>query len=321
MREHANQTSYAEALRQMTLRYERVVQALSILRQLDELDNPKLRISEVARGVLETVALGLAAENCSLMLVDDSGGYLELRAACSPMDEACTVFDPREWKGRRFKMGEGIVGKVAADCQAMLVPDVTQEKSFLKVAESAVEVRSLLCFPLKVENHVVGVLNLSHSSPGFFTVEAERTLEFIAERIARLLTGEHLRQQVQIAESRYRFIAEHASDGVILFNAHRRVLYANPAVEQLTGIVPDTFVEGHTPWESVIHPEDHTAYDLAWQNLLRNAEEVAVEYRSFGPDGALRRISQVNGPLCDVGGQVEGVIAVVRPLPGPVYPE
>jgi PAS domain S-box-containing protein len=313
--------SYAEALRQMTLRYERVVQALSILRQLDELDNPALRISEVAGGVLEAVAIGLAAENCSLMLVDDAGEYLELRAACSPMDEACKVFDPREWKGRRFKMGEGIVGKVAAECQPMRVPDVTQEKGFLKVAESSVEVRSLLCFPLKVEDRVVGVLNLSHSSPGFFTIEAERTLEFIAERIARLLTGEHLRQRVQIAESRYRFVAEHSSDGVVLFNAYRRVLYANPAVEQLTGVAPDTFLEGHTPWESIIHPEDHSAYDQAWETLLHKAEHVAVEYRSFGPDGVLRRLSQVNGPLCDVGGQVEGVIAVVRLLPDAVYPE
>ncbi|MFO7976482.1 MAG: GAF domain-containing protein [Candidatus Hydrogenedentota bacterium] len=321
MGQHSDRESYAEALRQMTLRYERVVQALSIMRQMDELDNPALRISEVACGVLEAVAVGLAAENCSLMLVDDSGDYLELRAACSPMDEAGKVFDPREWKGRRFKMGEGVVGKVAAEGRPMLVPDVMQEKSFLKVAESNVEVRSLLCFPLRVENRVVGVLNLSHSRPGFFTVEAERTLEFIAERIARLLTGEHLRQRVQIAESRYHFVAEHASDGVVLFNPYRRVLYVNSAVEQLTGVTPNTFVEGETPWESIIHPEDHAAYDRAWQTLLERTQEVAVEYRSFGPDGALRRLSQVNGPLCDVGGQVEGVIAVVRPLPDAVYPE
>jgi PAS domain S-box-containing protein len=299
----------------MTLRYERVVQALSILRQLDELDNPSLHLAEVARGVLEAVAVGLAAENCSLMLMDETGEYLELRAACSPMDEECKVFDPREWSGRRFKLGEGIVGKVAADCRAMRVPDVTQEESFLKLSQSAVEIRSLLCFPLRVEERLVGVLNLSHSSPDFFSVEAERTLEFIAERIARLLTGEHLRQRVQLAEARYRFIAQNASDGVVLFNAYRRVLFANPAVEDITGVAPDAFAQGQTPWESVIHPEDHEAYGAAWDTLLNEGARVAVEYRAFGPDGSLRRLSQVNEPLHDVGGQVEGVIAIVRQLP------
>ncbi len=318
--EHADTQSYAEALRQMTLRYERVVQALSILRHLDELDSPVLRISEVAGGVLEAVAVGLAAENCSLMLLDDTGEYLELRAACSPMDEASKVFDPREWSGRRFKLGEGIVGKVAAEGRPLRIPDVTLDDSFLKLSESPVSVRSLLCFPLRIESRLVGVLNLSHSSPDFFTIEAERTLEFIAERIARLLTGEHLRQRVQIAEARYRFIAEHVGDGVLLFNPCRRILYANPAIERLTGIAADLFTQGQAPWESVIHPEDRDAYDAAWDEMLQKVEQTAVEYRGFGPDGALRQLWQVNEPLADVGGQVEGIIAVVQHLPQTVSP-
>lgn len=312
---HSDTESYAGALRQMTLRYERVVQALSILRQLDELDNPCLQLSEVARGVLEAVSVCLAAENCSLMLLDATGEHLELRAACSPMDEACNVFNPFEWGGRRFRLGEGVVGKVAAEGRPMRIPDVTREDSFLNVADSPVDVRSLLCFPLRMDNRVVGVLNLSHSSPDFFTVEAERTLEFIAERIARLLTGEHLRQRVQLAEARYRFVAENTSDGILLFNPERRVLYANPAIERLTGIAPEALAQGQTPWESVIHPENHEAYDAAWKNLLQTSSRVSMDYRAFGPDGALRRMTQVNEPLLDMGGQVEGVIALVRRLP------
>ncbi len=189
--------SYIEALRQMTLRYERLVQALSILRRMDELDDPRRAIEAVFRGTLERIAFGMAAENCSLMLLDDSGERLELRAACSPFEEKGRFFEPGQWDGCRFAKNEGIVGKVFSSGEAIRIEDVQKHPDFLQVENSQVEIRSILCFPLKVNERITGVLNLSHSSPGFFTLESEHILAFVAERAARIFESHALRQSLK----------------------------------------------------------------------------------------------------------------------------
>jgi hypothetical protein len=76
--------AYAEALRQMTLSYERLVLALSILRQLDDLDDPEFSLDRICLRIAETVAFGLAAEHCHLWLLDPTGGESRLMACCSP---------------------------------------------------------------------------------------------------------------------------------------------------------------------------------------------------------------------------------------------
>ena len=71
MTDHNN--IYAKALQELTVRYDRIIQALSILKDLDNLDSPDNEFDQICRHLVETIASGLAAENCSLMLLDDSG--------------------------------------------------------------------------------------------------------------------------------------------------------------------------------------------------------------------------------------------------------
>ncbi|MFW6303569.1 MAG: hypothetical protein ACOC2L_03015, partial [Candidatus Sumerlaeota bacterium] len=90
---------YAEALRKMTRRHDQLVQGLSILRQIDDFDDPTLDIDTIFGCLLDTLSYGLGAENCSLMLLDSSERYMELRAACSPLEDGSRVYKSGDWEG------------------------------------------------------------------------------------------------------------------------------------------------------------------------------------------------------------------------------
>ena len=97
-KDSADARSYAEALQQLNRRYEGLVQTLSILRQMDAWDDPILDTDELCRKIVETVAFGLSAKNCSLMLLDGNGQFLDLRAACGPFEDEGKSFAPGAWQ-------------------------------------------------------------------------------------------------------------------------------------------------------------------------------------------------------------------------------
>ena len=310
--EDAKTRSYAEALREVTLRYEALVQDLSILRQIDEFDDPELDLSEICQKIVETLTHGLAAENCSLMLMDPKRQQLELRAASSPTEDRGRYYKAGEWFGKSFRVGEGIVGQVAQAGEVMRIDDVTQCVDFVRVGGSPTEVRSLLCFPIRVRGKTIGVLNLSHAEPGFFTLDTEKTLAFVAERAGRLLTSRLLQQQLRESEARYRLVAENAADAILVLDLNGRVLRANPAVEKITGIAEETWSREETAWETSILPEDRPKFQEHRLQVMKSKVPVTVEYRYVDSKGEIRHLEQKSSPLDDSLGQPMGMVAIIR---------
>ena len=312
MHEDPRTASYAKALREMTLRYEALVQDLSILRQIDEFDDPELDLSEICQKLVETLTHGLAAENCSLMLMDPKRQQLELRAASSPTEDRGRYYKAGEWFGKSFRVGEGIVGQVAQAGEVMRIDDVTQCADFLQVGGSPTEVRSLLCFPIRVRGRTIGVLNLSHGEPGFFTLEAEKTLAFVSERAGRLLASHLLQQQLRESESRYRLIAENAADVILVLDLNGHVLRANPAVEKIAGIAAGTWPRGGFAWDVGILPEDCSKFQEHRLDVMKSGVPATVDYRYVDPKGEIRHLEQKSSALNDSLGRPMGLVAVIR---------
>jgi len=304
--------SYAEALRETTLRFERLVQALSILRQMDELDDPECDMDEICRRMLETITFGLEAENCSLMLLDDDGEFLELRAACSPLENQGKSFGPGVWPGPKFRLGEGTVGRAAETGHAIRVDDVTLDEDFVPLGDSPIEVRSLLCFPLRVGGKTTGVLNLSHSEANFFSIESENTLTLVAERAARIFTSHLLRERLRQSEAHYRLVAENADDGILVFDRDGRVVSANPAVAHITGMPAEDIMRGEADWEYGIHPDDRQRFMAHRTKLFSNQIPSTMEYRYLDVHGEVHYLEQRSSPLLDSSGQVVGIVCIAR---------
>ena len=78
---------------------------------------------ETCKSILDVVIEEIEAENCSLMLVAETGEYLELRAVSSPIEDEGASYPSGEWKGKRFRSGEGVSGRVAKTGKTVRLDD------------------------------------------------------------------------------------------------------------------------------------------------------------------------------------------------------
>jgi two-component system response regulator AtoC len=149
---------------------------------------------ETCRAILDAVIDEMDAENCSLMLKDPISGDLAICAARGRNEGKSVYYPDRLGNGKRFKSGEGIAGWVLKEGQAVMLNDVRQEPRFVSVAglnngRSNNKVNSLICFPIREKDQVVGVFNLSHSKKGAFNEGDKLALSYISNQVGAALTS------------------------------------------------------------------------------------------------------------------------------------
>ena len=114
----------------------------SVVRVLD-LDQVLIRILREATKMLDV-------ETGSVLLPDGDTGELVFRVS---VQEGRPVHI-----GQKLKVGEGVAGWVAEHGQPLLVPDAQQDPRWYGEVGNGFATRSILCVPLKIDNHVIGVL-------------------------------------------------------------------------------------------------------------------------------------------------------------------
>jgi len=144
---------------------------------------------ETCKAILDAVMDEMDAENCSLMLKDPVSGDLTIRAARGKNERKSIYYSDESGNGNRFKSGEGIAGWVLKNGQAVIVNDVNKEPHFVNVAGLNNGVNSLICFPVREKDQVVGVFNLSHSKKGAFDEGDKLALAYISNQVGSALTS------------------------------------------------------------------------------------------------------------------------------------
>jgi len=147
--------------------------------------------AQTCKAILDIVIDETDAENCSLMLKDPLSGELSVRAARGKKDRKSVYYSDHSGNGngKRFKPGEGIAGKVLKEGQAVMLNDCKEEPCFVRAEGLNNRVRSLICFPVREKNQVVGVFNLSHSRKGAFDEGDKLALAHISNQVGAALTS------------------------------------------------------------------------------------------------------------------------------------
>jgi len=107
------------------------------------------------------------AENGSIMIYDEKNNSLSIRAA----------FGTESDKKLTFAVGEGIAGDVLKSGRAELVNNVAIDHRF---KPGDIQLRSILCIPIKCSVDHLGVINMSLTSDRLFTIEDLKALSSFA---------------------------------------------------------------------------------------------------------------------------------------------
>jgi len=113
-------------------------------------------------------------------------------------------------------------------------------------------------------------------------------------------------------EQRLKLLTDGLKDMVLAFDMERNPIYANPAVELLTGFKAGELRNGGiVNW---VHPEDKQRVAALWELLFEGVSFQDQEYRLVAKSGAVKWISATWGPLADLSGRHIGVQGCERDI-------
>jgi diguanylate cyclase (GGDEF)-like protein len=158
--------------------------------ELTQAITPIQSYDSLLQTILEKSADLLAAEQGSLMLLDQDTDALLLEATKGIMeDPSDTLSIPR---------GEGIAGRVAALGEPLLVENVEDDPRVRKKNRHRYKTLSFVSVPLKLEDRIIGVLNLSDKTSGdVFNEEDLRIIQCFATHAAVVLDRNALYSQTE----------------------------------------------------------------------------------------------------------------------------
>lgn len=151
------------------------------------------RWSDFVRQFLHELAGGLAMSHGLLVVSDEWGaGYL-LEAATAPL------FRNPVWEGKVFEAGSGVLGWVFKKNQPVVYGQQCGDMAGTPLFgrhTPAVELRTLLAFPLKVHRRCRGVLAVGHTESRPVTAAQQALVRTAADYLALLLENLYLRNRL-----------------------------------------------------------------------------------------------------------------------------
>ncbi len=142
----------------------------------------------IIRRVLETATTLLQFEIVGCGLVDRQAGVLRY---CYSIPEIMELSMPLTGPETR-----GISVAVVHSGQALNVPDVMQDPRYV-FPPGGLPICSELCVPIKVDQQVIGVLNIESSLPNCFTSDDQQLLQTLADQVAVALENARLHTEMR----------------------------------------------------------------------------------------------------------------------------
>ncbi|NOZ04341.1 MAG: GAF domain-containing protein [FCB group bacterium] len=169
----------------MVTRYkhlQREVKELSLLFEISQTLNRSKNIKEIVRPVLKVVAEHMGLSRAALTILNRTTNEIFIEDAYGLSVE--------ERARGRYKVGEGITGKVVASGRPMIIPKISEEPQFLDRTEARKNLNksdiSFICVPIKLSGEVIGAFSVDRLFDDSFSLEDDvRLLSIIASMIAQ----------------------------------------------------------------------------------------------------------------------------------------
>ena len=305
----------AETLEKMGSRLEALEDEhrnLTALAEIGSVVNSSLELDEVLRIVMDNIVRLTGAERGFLMLKNETGD-METRIA-------------RNWGQESIKAGEAatsrtVVQRVIESGEAVLTTNAQEDQRFSGTASVvALNLRSILCAPLKVKSELIGVIYTDNRIRTGIFADSERDLiaafsnqAAVAIENARLFTSlrrtlEEVTELKNLMDNVFYSIAS----GVITANVQQQVLMVNRAAE---------IILGHSKPEIIGHALDEVLASASPQvkphlEGVRQSDQAIVDLEISHLDTVRGSLDwRINvSPLKDAGQKTQGIAIVLDDL-------
>jgi len=215
--------------------------------------------------------------------------------------------------GEEFNISHGFVQKTLRSRKILYMDDALQDQQ-LKLHKSIfhLALRTIICAPLRLGERTIGVIYAdSRQRVGTFSERKLDLLRLFASQAAVAIENARLYRESQRSEEKYRTLVESAADIILSVDPKGRVVYVNPALEQVLGLRADELgpLDGKLTW---IHSADRSRLRACFNDAQQGRSSRDVEFRGIHSDGTSRWLSLSlqplhNGPAKKLRG-IQGII-------------
>lgn len=205
------------------------------------------------------------AEKCVIHLLDASGHRLHPLYSSRPEGDT---------PGSGMPADKGIAGQALQQRETQLVADVDEQIEFLPLRSTGT-LRSLMVAPLYVGEKLLGTVSLNSSLPGVFTEKDRLSFTELTYHAAAAIHQKQMYTQALRDTHDVEAIINNLSEGLIVLDAHGRVLRHNAALSVILGAdISD--IEGQ-----VVDPESGHAGLWRLARLLEDAQQNARVHHEY----------------------------------------
>ncbi|HEY5492966.1 MAG TPA: GAF domain-containing protein, partial [Candidatus Anoxymicrobiaceae bacterium] len=180
---------------------------LEALSEISQAITSETYLDDILRLIVVVTAKVMSSNICSLMLLNEQTGELEIKAT-QAVSEAYL-------RKPVVRFGEGLSGHAAKENEPVVCWDVKEDPLYINKEVALKEnLCSLLCMPMSIKGKVLGVINCYTSVPHEFTREEKTILATVANQAAMAIENTDLVIKAQLMEEELetRKLIERAKD-------------------------------------------------------------------------------------------------------------
>lgn len=181
---------------------------LNLVREVSAQIANVMNVDELAQRVTELIQKTFHYYYVAIFTLRSDSSALQFRASAMPkILKKDGSRKRRKQLALEVQIGQGLIGQAAASGERILVEDVHSDPRY-RFIDVLPETRSEVVIPLKMEDRVLGVIDVQNDQPRAFHPNDLLILEALADTIARAVEGAHLFTAVQRRADQLTLIAE-----------------------------------------------------------------------------------------------------------------